>query len=213
MLQVSKTCLGKCGVGISQANQVSRARTNAEFRQSAVVAGVVLQLGDAAFFVVDVAEDDRLRRAGLLAGGLQRAVDDRRFDAVGDAVLLRVDAGVVDPLDAVGALLHDAAVADGHFGVAHQLQHRSFSILILEEIEAAHLVGAVVRAVPRADAAVVGHLVETFVAVGRRRDGADDFARGVLAMLAEHRLVDRLGILGIARVVGVHPDPEPSRDS
>ena len=53
-----------------------------------------------------------------------------------------------------------------------------------EEIEPPHLVRAVVRAIPRADAAVVDHVVEPLGAVHRRADGTDQFARSVLALHA-----------------------------
>ena len=115
---------------------------------------------------------------------------------------------VVDPLHAVRALLHHPAGADRHVGVAHQLQARRRLVGILEEVEPADLVRAVVRAVPRADAAVVGHLVEPLGAVRRRADRADELAGGLLAVHAGHRLeVD----VGVRRVVAleVAVDPEP----
>ena len=69
-------------------------------------------------------------------------------------------------------------------------------ILVQQEVEAPDLVRAVVRAIPRADAAVVDHVVQAFVAVHRRRHRADHFARRVLALLTRQRLVIR----GLARV-------------
>ena len=62
-------------------------------------------------------------------------------------------------------------------------------VLVQEEVEAPHLVGAVVRAVPRAHAAVVDHVVQALVAVHGGRHRADHLAGGVLAVHAEHRLV------------------------
>ena len=59
------------------------------------------------------------RRAGLLAGGLDLAVAQRAGPAFSDSIFARVDA-----LHAVGALLHHAAAADRHVGVAHQLEAR-----------------------------------------------------------------------------------------
>ena len=58
---------------------------------------------------------------------------------------------------------------------------------IAEEIEAAHLVGAVRFAEPRADAAVVDLDVQPFAVMDRGRDRADRLARRVLAMHAGHR--------------------------
>ena len=56
-------------------------------------------------------------------------------------------------------------------------------------VEPADLVWAVVRAVARADAAVVDLLVDALGAGRRRQHGADRLARRVLAVLAHHRLV------------------------
>ena len=57
-----------------------------------------------------------------------------------------------------------------------------------EVVEAANLVGTVVGAEPRADATVVDHHVQPFLIVHGGANGADDFARRLLAMLAQHRL-------------------------
>src|SRR5262249_22959843 len=115
-----------------------------------------------------------------------------------------------DALHAVGTLLHDAARAHGHVGVVQQFQARRGEVGVLEEVEPPHLVGAVVGAVAGADAAVVDHVVEAVVAVGGRRDRADQLARGVLAMHARHRLEvarDGFGLEGVAGVVVVDAQP------
>ncbi len=78
---------------------------------------------------------------------------------------------------------------------------------IQEEVEPADLVRAVVRAVPRADAAVVDHLVQPLGAVHRGVDRADDFARRVLAVHAGHGLVEGLRGVEAAPVVAVDADP------
>ncbi len=85
----------------------------------------------------------------------------------------------------------------------------------MKEVEVPHLVRAVVRAVPRADAAVVDHVVQALGAVGGGGDGADELARGVLALHARHRLVQCPRVAGIAFPVAVDPDPVqgvPARD-
>ena len=122
-----------------------------------------------------------------------------------------VDLRRVDPLHAVGALLHHAAAAHGDVGVAPQLQARRVPVLIEQEVEAADLVGTVVRAVARADAAVVDHVVQPFVAVHRRADRADDLARRVLALHARHRLEVGLRILGRPAVVACRRGASASR--
>src|SRR5664280_1838210 len=69
------------------------------------------------------------------------------------------------------------------------------------------LVRAVVRAVPGPDAAVVGHLVDAFLAVRRRGDGADDLAGSLLAVHAHDGLVVHGRVLGRTLVVAVDADP------
>src|SRR5204863_2000121 len=62
-------------------------------------------------------------------------------------------------------------------------------------------------AVARADAAVVGHVVEAVVRVRRRGDRTDLLAGRVLALHARHRLVDGMRLVAAARVVAVDADP------
>src|SRR6185436_17021096 len=101
---------------------------------------------------------------------------------------LRGDARLVDALHAVRALLHHAARTHGDVGVALQLQRLGGVVAVEQEVEVADLVRAVVRAIPRADAAVVDHLVQALGAVRRRAHRAHGFARRVLAVHARQRL-------------------------
>src|SRR6185295_15064557 len=87
-------------VRVPDRRQIGGAGPRVELGQQAVVAGLGLQQADPAPLVVDVAEDDGLGGARLLAGGADLAVRD------GPVLVLRGDAGLVDPLHAVGALLH-----------------------------------------------------------------------------------------------------------
>ncbi len=100
----------------------------------------------------------------------------------------RVYVLLADALHAERALLHHTALADGDVRVVDQLLDGVLAAMEVEPVEAPHLVRAVVRAEPRADAAVVDHLVQTILAVDGRVDGADVLARRLLAVLAEHRL-------------------------
>src|SRR4029079_19045846 len=75
------------------------------------------------------------------------------------------------------------------------------------EVEAAHLVRAVVAAVAGADAAVVDHLVQALVAVDGGVDRADVLAGRRLAVDAPERLIDDLGVLERPGVVPVDADP------
>src|ERR1700710_2987958 len=99
-----------------------------------------------------------------------------------------MDLGLADALHAKRAFLHDAPLADRDIGIVDELLEGVLVMVEIEPVETPDLVGAIVRAEPRPDAAVVDHLVETVFAVHGRIDGADVFARRALAVLAEHRL-------------------------
>ncbi len=75
--------------------------------------------------------------------------------------------------------------------------------LIVEVVEAADLVRAVVRAVARADAAVVDHPVEAFVVVVGRDHRADRLARRRAAVLAQHRRVAHVDLAELLALDGI----------
>src|SRR4029453_19218361 len=111
---------------------------------------------DVAVLVVDVTEGDRARRARGLASGHDLAVADPAILALGG------DAREADPLHAIGAFLHDAYRANADVRIEEQPHARRAGIeradglrAIAIEVEAPHLVGAVVLAITRTDAAVV----------------------------------------------------------
>src|SRR5215204_4733679 len=94
-------------VHVADRGEIRGTRPRVELGEERVVAHLGLELRHAARFIVQVAEHDRLRRTGLLAGGLDLAIADAA------ALLFALDLRLVDPLHAVGALLHHAAAADG----------------------------------------------------------------------------------------------------
>src|SRR4051812_15749344 len=117
-----------------------------------------------------------MRRAGLLARGHDRTGTYLARE-------LRVDLRAADALHAKGALLHDTALTHGDGWVLrHPLRFREL-VVVVEPVEAAHLVRTVVRAEARPDAAVVHHLIQPVIAVHRRVHGADVLARRLLAVL------------------------------
>src|SRR4030095_7478218 len=140
-----------------------------------VVARVGLRLRDAAGCIANIAKLDGRGGTGLLAGGLDVAVTKL---APGE---LRIDLAPIDPLHAVRALLHHAPRSNRDVGVHGELQDVGRVLGEVEEIEATHLVGTVVRTVTGPDAPVVDHDVEALAVVNRRGHGADLFARGILA--------------------------------
>src|SRR5512143_82068 len=80
------------GVRVAHRREVGRARLRLQLLEQSVAARAGVQLRDPALLVVQVAEHDRLRRAGLLAGGHDLAVPDRAV------LVLGVDARAHDPL-------------------------------------------------------------------------------------------------------------------
>src|SRR5690348_18308472 len=88
---------------------------------------------------VERAEENRLRRTRLGTRSLDVAA--AQCLAVGASVNLRF----TDPLDAEGALFHDAALADGHVRVSHQRLSGDRASVEIEPVEPAHFVRTVVR--------------------------------------------------------------------
>ena len=160
-----------------------------------------LLLSDPAVRIIDIAEDNRLGRARLLARGLQFAVP---------YLLLcpfRIYAVLIDALDTISTLLHDAAASHRHVGITHHLVLRRFPILEEQEVKAPHLVRTVIRAVPRAHAAVVNHVVQALGAVHGGTDRTNQLTRRVLALHAGYRLKECSRIRPIALVVGIDAQP------
>src|SRR4051794_31756806 len=91
--------------------EIAGARPCIQLLEQYVVEYSRLAARDGTVRVVDIAEDNRLGRAALLAGGDDFAVVERTLFALG------VDDGMADALQAIGAFLHDAAPAHGHFRV------------------------------------------------------------------------------------------------
>ena len=163
-----------------------------------VVERALLALGDIAVRVGHIAERKRLGRTCGLAG---------RFDFADRTVLpIRRDARLRDALQAEGALLHHAASAHGDIGIA-RLRRALLLLRKREVIEAADLVGAVIGAEPRADAAVVHHHVQPLGIVHRRPHRADDLARRLLALHAQHRLEVARGRIGLAFIIAIDAQP------
>src|ERR1700722_980735 len=188
-------------IWIQPPREIGGARSGVQIIKQAVIARIGFKLGDPAVFVVNVAEFDGASRAGSLAGGDNLAV----FHLT--VLFLGQDFCGVDALHAVGAFFHHAAAAHGDVRIAHAVQAGRGVIREQKEIEAADLVRAVVRAVASADAAVVDHFVQAFRAVNRGADRADNFARRVFAVHAEHRLVVGFRRVEVAAEISVDADP------
>ena len=148
-----------------------------------------LELGKPCDFtvgIVQIAEDQGLRCAGLRAGGGEFAVLQLAL------FRLCLNFGGLDALHAEGAFLHNADAAHGDVRIELQLQrHIPFRVV---EIEEAHVVGAGIGAKAGADATVVDLRVQSFGRVIAGVGGADGLARSFVALLAEDRLKADLGL-------------------
>src|SRR5208283_3533948 len=96
-----------------------------------------LDLRHAAVLIVQVAEDDGARRAGLLARGDYFTITQLAI------FLFGIHAALSDALEAVSTLLHHAAAANAHLGIAHHLELRRVPVLEQQEVDAAHLIRTV----------------------------------------------------------------------
>src|SRR5581483_8255574 len=131
-----------------------------EVLQQPVRARVLPDAVDARRRVLQVTEGECTRRAGLRASGDHLAVVQ-----VAPLVLRLVLRGA-DALHAERALLHHALRAHGDVGIELEIEGRLE--LRVAPIEDPRVVRAVVRAVARADAAVVDHRIQAFAGVVRR---------------------------------------------
>src|SRR5437763_15072045 len=130
-----------------------------------------------------------------------------------------------------GAFLHNPAHSNGNIQILRELNRirRAFfskrrevflidvegagdflfadrPLVVIEKIETPNLERTIVRAITRADTAVVRHNVQPVFAVNGGVDRANRLARGVLAVLAHHRFMYHLGIfrkLALVLVVAV----------
>ena len=79
--------------------------------------------------------------------------------------------------------------------------------MVLEKVEAAHFVGAVVRAVTSAKTAVVNHCIESLGVMNGRLDRAHRLARGIFALHAVDGLIVNGWRIWIAFEILVDSDP------
>src|SRR5690606_10744641 len=186
---VMSVCCTLGGRPIRDTGEIGRARLRVQFSQQSVIARVLLLFSYKAGGIVDVTENDCAGRASLLARRHQLAVADRPVLDAGS------DAGCTDPLDAICALLHDAAPSNRDLRIENIVRRREWKPGIIEPVETAHLVGTVVGAGPCADASAVGHLVEALARMHRCIHRADELARRFFAVHAGHRL--KIGLRAI----------------
>src|SRR5471030_2074551 len=188
--------------------QVSDVGPRSQIFEDPVEPPVAVQFGYAAPGIFEVAEDDRLRGASLLAGGHDIAV--RQFPLTLQRAVLRQ----LNPLHAQAALLHHAASAHHDVGIQHHPAQRAFHVEVevrilgvVIKVESPHFVGTVVGAVARPHAAVIHLRVQPLGTGGGGEYGTDRLAGSVATMLAHHGLVDAAGIVLGADVVMVQAYP------
>src|SRR5207245_3136291 len=152
MAVARRSCFLQFRVWTAHHGKIRGARPRIQFAQEGVVALLGSQLSHTARRIIGVAEDDGLRRAGLLASRDDGAIANRLV------LFFRFDAHIGDALHAIRALFHDATAAHGYFRIAQQFELRRFPILEAKAIESAHFVWSLVRTIPRPDAPVIGHI-------------------------------------------------------
>ncbi len=111
----------------------------------------------------------------------------------------------LDALHAERALLHHPDLAQRDVGI--QLQLQRLLPLRVEEVEEPHVVHAGVAAVAGADAAVVDLRVQPVLVVVAGVGRAHRLARGVVALLAQHRPERQLRVRELALPVAFDADP------
>src|SRR5690606_34617860 len=88
-----------------------------------------------------------------------------------------------------------------------ELPSQRLGNVVLEEIEAAYFVRAVVRAVTSTDAAVVHHCVQSFLVVVRGVHRTNRLARRIIAVLTKHRHEAYLQLFSWTVVVAIDAQP------
>ena len=167
--------------------RVDHRREGVELLEDMVRAPVASHLRHRPVRIRRVAERNRPRRTRLRARRRELVGCSSRFSS-----LARFSASRMRCTQK-RALLHHALAADGDVRVELPVQRLGERVLaalrlaVAEPVEVADLVRAVVRAVARADAAVVDLHVQPVGRVVRREDRAHRLARRVAAVLAEHR--------------------------
>src|SRR4029453_16341309 len=144
---------------------------------------------------------DRLGGTDGLTRGLDFTVADRTI------FLFRVYLRDIDALNTVGAFFHNAAASHRNVRVSQRLETRGFKIRVLEKVEPAHFVRAIVGTIAGADAAIVNHGGETLMAMMGRAHRADQLAGRVLAMHARDGLMVGLWIFRASFIIAVDAQP------
>src|SRR6266568_4866809 len=172
LVAIVASTLGRCvfhrrffkfRIRIQNRGYIRRPRTSVLIGEHLVAAFVPAQLGDPARLVVDVAEGDCRCRACLLASRHNLAIANCAVFLIG------LELGAHNALHAVATLLHHAARTYRHIRIPRQLQALRLVIRIKQEVEPPDLIGAVIRAVACAYAAVVVHHIQP---LGRVHRGA-----------------------------------------
>src|SRR5256885_827863 len=197
------------GLVRDDARQIGDARLGVQAREHVIAAWIPGQLRHAGVAVVQIAEDDRFRRARLRARGGDVTVTHGAI--LDPGLILRA----ANALHAEGALLHHALLAHRDVGIEQHGERlgegfvlpAAFGVVV--PVEVADLVRTVIRAIARADAAVVHLAVQPVGRVIRGEDGTNRFARRVAALLAEHRLIDRTVYLALFVLAPIALEPEP----
>lgn len=213
-------------VRITQTCQISCAGAHIQVAEDGVVAVIILGLAYGAVFIGNIAEDDRARRANLLASRADEAIGHLNIvrSAIHNTRLhFLSDLGILYTLLTEGALLHYAAHANRNFrisahtdklrGGAHLFLIRAkwtfvevpdFAPVPIEKVKAANFIRTIVCAIASAYATIVGHYIKALLIVHSGVDGAYLLAWCHFAVLAHHRHYTGLWIAGNLCALGLY---------
>ena len=163
---------GHGGIGITNTPEIGQTRTDIKIIEKGVILGKSAKFSDFIFLILKIAENNGISGAGLLAGGLESSAWNPEIGGI-TSTNACANFRFFDSLNAEGALFHDSAHTYSDVRILLELDRLlgSFgcewskvkliqgSLVVVEEVESADLVGAVISAVSSPDTAIIGHYV------------------------------------------------------
>ena len=160
------------GIGVTNSPEIGQTGADIKIVEKRIVLWKGAKFSDLILFIFQITENNGVGRAGLLAGGLESSAWNPEIRGI-TSTNASANFRFFDSLNAEGALFHNPAhtYSDvrilleldrllGSFGCERsKVKLIQGSLVVVEEIESADLVGAVVSAVSSPDTAIIGHYV------------------------------------------------------
>ena len=160
------------GIGVTNSPEIGQTGADIKIVEKRIVLWKGAKFSDFIFFILQIPENNGVGRAGLLAGGLESSAWNPEIGGI-TSTNASANFCFLDPLDAESAFFHDSAHSHGDIRILLELDRLlgSFgcerskvkliqgSLVVVEEVESADLVGAVVGAVSSPDTAIISHYV------------------------------------------------------